>query len=512
MRKWNTIVDTFYFPLEVLYIASLVLGASSLILGQSFSALFLVDQKYLVLLLDLFRNISVWLIQAFPLLFLLRAVHRRNEDGLVVVAGFLAYVAFHISTAFFSPSFLALGLTEPTLNISINASRLISNTNITAINTGFAGAVVLLIIVRSMVKYLRLRSPYSLFSFVDKNVSIIFMSVVLSIIAGISAGYATPFFVNSVQNLFTVIASNLSSPINLFVYGIAQRIATIIGYGPWMNQQFWFGSLGGTWSSATGAVFNGDVSIWSAQIAQSVSNFTAGKLITPYYVLNGFVIPAYVLASYQTYTDKLVRRRLLMFIFIALISSWTFNTMLPIEIFMLVSTPLLFVYYIFLVGILFAVLPSFGIAVGYTFSGSVFNANPGSLLDVIVLLRDPLFQRNIIILLFVGLLTGLLTYAMTSYYYRKGAIGLIVPGERDRLIDELLEAIGDVNNIKLINSAVGKVIIQVYDRNLVDFTKIHHRVSKIVETRAGYAISYGSSSYMIYARVTSLQRSSKESA
>lgn len=512
MRRWNSILETFYFPLEVLYIASIIFGMSTLLLGQSFNAIFTVNNTIIILVLDLFRNFSIWLIQAFPLLFLLRAVYHRNDDSLVVVTGILAYVAFHISTAFFAPSYLPLGLQEPVLNISFNASRLVGATNITAINTGIIGSIIVLIIVRTMVNHIKRRSPYSLFSFVDKNVSTVFMSLLLSLITGVLFAYIVPYFISFMQNLFNVIASNMANPINLFVYGIVNRLSTLFGFGHWMNQQFWFGSLGGTWSNASGSVFNGDISMWTAQLASSINNFGAGKLITPYYILNGFVVPAYILASYQTYTDKLVRRRLLMFVIVAVLSSWFLNTLLPIEIFMLVSTPLLFVYYIFLVGLLFAILPSFNIVLGYSYVGSVYNANPGSLLDILILLRNPNFQRNIIIVLLVGLFIALITYAVTTYYYRKGAIGLIVPDEKDRVIYELLDAIGEIDNIKLINSSVGKVIIQVNDRTKVDFNKIHHRVNKIVETRAGYAISYGSSSYMIYNYLKALQKSTVESA
>ncbi len=512
MRRWNTILDTFYFPLEVLYMASILFGLSALFLGQSFNALFTVDNEYLVLVLDLVRNFAVWLIQAFPLLFLLRAVYRRNDTGLVVIIALLAYVAFHVSTAFFAPSYLPSGLHEPVLGITFNSSRLIGASNLIAINTGFVGSVIILIIVRSMVNHIQKRSPYSIFSFVDKGVSTLFTSVILSLLAGIIVAFLVPYFIEFMQNLFTVISSNLSSPINLFVYGITDRLSSIFGFGYWMNQQFWFGSLGGTWSNASGAIFNGDISMWTAQLVNSGNNFGAGKLITPYYILNGFVVPAYILASFQTYTDKLVRRRLLLFVIVAIFSSWFLNTLLPIEIFMLVSTPLLFVYYIFLVGLLFAVLPSFSIVFGYSYLGSVYNANPGGLLDVLILLRNPSFQRNILILLFIGLIVGLLTYAISTYYYRRGAVGLIMPDEKDRLVYELLDAIGEIENIKLMNASVGKVIIQVNDRSLVDFKKIHHRVSKIVETRAGYAISYGSSSYMIYAYLKSLQKTTKESA
>jgi phosphotransferase system IIB component len=104
-------------------------------------------------------------------------------------------------------------------------------------------------------------------------------------------------------------------------------------------------------------------------------------------------------------------------------------------------------------------------------------------------------------------MTFLLYYAVTSYYYRKGAISIINPNEKDMVIHELLDSIGGIDNIRLANASIGKVIIQVYNRDLVDFSKIHHRASKIVDTRAGFAISYGASSYMIY----SVLKNQKES-
>ena len=157
MRRWNTILETFYFPLEVLYMASILFGLSSLLLGQSFNALFTINNTYIILVLDLVRNLSVWLIQAFPFLFLLRAVYRRNDNGLIVITALLAYVAFHVATAFFAPSSLPSGLHEPVLGIAFNSTRLVGTSNLLAINTGFVGSIIILSIVRFMVNHIQKR-------------------------------------------------------------------------------------------------------------------------------------------------------------------------------------------------------------------------------------------------------------------------------------------------------------------------------------------------------------------
>lgn len=512
MRRYNAILETLYFPLEVLYVASLIFGISSLFLGQSFNALISINEPIILIVLDMMRALSVWLIQSFPLIFMLRASYRRQEDGLVVISGLLSYVAFHIASAFFSPNNLGLELMHPSFTMSLSATNILGSLNRTAINSGIFGSIIILIINRAMVSKMKYRSVYGFLNFVDKHVSLVFNSVALSIIAGAVAGWLMPGFIGTMQGIFEAIASNLNNPINLFAYGIVDRVVNLIGYGPYMHQQFWFGILGGTWTSGIGSVVTGDISIWTAQIAQSVYGFGAGKLMSSYAILNIFAIPAFILAAYQTYTDKLVRNRLLGFVLISIIASLLLNTLLPIELFMLINTPLVFIFHLLMTGLLFAILPSFNVFLGYAYVGSVTNVNPGTLIDVLIYLRNPNFTRPIMITLFIGLIVALLYYFVTLSYYHKGAVGLLIPNQKDVLVNELMDALGGLENIKLINASVTKVIVQVNDRNLVDFKKIHHRVHKIVETKAGYAMSYGSSSYMIYADIVARQQRLHESA
>ena len=176
---------------------------------------------------------------------------------------------------------------------------------------------------------------------------------------------------------------------------------------------------------------------------------------------------------------------------------------------MIFTAPLLFTFHIIFSALLFAVLPMFGVTLGYSFYGNVLVGTPGSIVDLLVLIRNPIYQKSLVIILFIGLMTFLLYYAVTSYYYRKGAISIINPNEKALVISELLSSIGGLDNIRLANASIGKVIIQVINRDLVDFSKIHHRANKIVDTRAGFAISYGASSYMIYSELKKLKESTE---
>ena len=328
-----------------------------------------------------------------------------------------------------------------------------------------------------------------------------------SILAGIGIAFIWPNFIAFITNIFMFISKDLNNPINLFIYGFVNRSLSILNFSHWMNQLFWFTNLGGNWIDPLGTVHAGDVGMWTAQLMRNVSGFTSGKLITPLYILNLFAVPAFILAAFQTYTDKLVHNRLIPFVIFAVLASIFFGTLLPIELFLLFTAPLLFMFHLFFTAILYAILPMFGAIIGYSFSGNVIIATPGSLIDLLVLIRNPIYQKTIVILLFIGLMTFLLYYAVASYYYRKGAISIINPKEKGIVIGELLDSIGGIGNIRLANSSIGKVIIQVYNREIVDFSKIHHRANKIVDTRAGFAISYGASSYMIYSVLKGIKES-----
>ncbi len=509
MRRWNSFSELIYFPLEVLYISTIVLGITGFILGQNFQIYFSINQPIIQSTIDMLRYLSGTLVQYFPLLFLLRAAYRRSEDGMVVLAALLAYISFHVGIMFFAQTNLPSDVYSAVLGIQANASLLSTKTSgvLIPFHTGLIGALIVLYITRTVAKKLKKRAPYSVFSFVDKNVSIVISSMLYSILAGIGIAFIWPNFIAFITNIFMFISKDLNNPINLFIYGFVNRSLSILNFSHWMNQLFWFTNLGGNWIDPLGTVHAGDVGMWTAQLMRNVSGFTSGKLITPLYILNLFAVPAFILAAFQTYTDKLVHNRLIPFVIFAVLASIFFGTLLPIELFLLFTAPLLFMFHLFFTAILYAILPMFGAIIGYSFSGNVIIATPGSLIDLLVLIRNPIYQKTIVILLFIGLMTFLLYYAVASYYYRKGAISIINPKEKGIVIGELLDSIGGIGNIRLANSSIGKVIIQVYNREIVDFSKIHHRANKIVDTRAGFAISYGASSYMIYSVLKGIKES-----
>jgi phosphotransferase system IIB component len=59
--------------------------------------------------------------------------------------------------------------------------------------------------------------------------------------------------------------------------------------------------------------------------------------------------------------------------------------------------------------------------------------------------------------------------------------------------------LGGLENLKLINSSLFSLTVQVHNRDLVDFHKIHHHyITRIVESKAGYALTYGACSHILW--------------
>jgi phosphotransferase system IIB component len=107
----------------------------------------------------------------------------------------------------------------------------------------------------------------------------------------------------------------------------------------------------------------------------------------------------------------------------------------------------------------------------------------------------------------VGVVIALLYLSATIYYFRKGAVNLIDVNELEHRLSAFLASVGGIDNIRMIHAAPTKLTVQVFDRSVIDFSKIHHHdVSRIVETRAGYSLSYGAPSYMLRNEVVKRQK------
>lgn len=500
MRRWRRYINMVSFPLRILYAASVLLGLSGLLLNPNFQLL-VGSHPNLNVAAELIKYIAASIILIIPIVFMMRAVYRHNDDISVIIVGVIGYLTFHISTMFIQSGNLNANVFRTSMGLMLDLStlRTVSLTLVNPLYTGFVGALLVAGVTRLAYKMSQTRNGYGFLGFMDRQTTMAILTMAFSLLGGIVFAYGWPFAVNAMMGVFGFIARDLNNPVNLFLYGIIERLADNAGLHLIIRRLFWFGELGGSWSDAFGVNFLGDVAVWTGQIKEGIINAGTGRLITPYYVLNLFAIPAYLISTYQTFTDKIEKRRVFAFLSLAVVASILFGTLMPIELFLLFSAPLLFVFHLSMTGILFALFSALRISIGYSYVGNAVGAVPGSLVDLLIHVRTPALQRPLLIILVVGLMTGLIYYAMSTYYYRKGAVNFITVDEKDSMIEELLNCIGGLENIKLINSSIRTLNIQVYDRNAVDFHKIrHHYIARIVESKAGYQLTYGASSHILW--------------
>ena len=510
MRRWYTFIEILQFPLQVLFIAMVLMGLSGVILNPNFNTIFLIDNKLIIMLAELFRYFGGFIIMNFPLLILIKALAKRYDDSVVVFTGILGYVMFHVAMLFFAPTNLPAEAYYAFLGIQVNASVLLHSTYsgvLVPLQTGLLGFVIVLSITRFAFHSSRNHFTYGALGFINRNIRVAINTIFLSLLAGIAVAILWPYFIRGSVSVFTFLSEDLNNPINLFIYGVLDRVYAVLNMSGLLRGMFWFTSLGGAWINAFGQTFLGDINVWVAQTSISVFGLGAGRLITPYFVLNIFAIPFMLIGIYSVYTDKMERRRYRLFFLLAGFISILSGTLLPLEIFLMICAPLLFIFHLFMTGALFALFSALNVYLGYSFSGNVLTATPGSIIDMIVYWRNVDLFKPLLIIVVIGLITGLLYLAATTYYFRKGAVNLIDVNELNHRLTAFLASVGGIENIRMIHAAPTKLTVQVYDRSVVDFSKIHHHdVSRIVETRAGYSLSYGAPSYMLRHEVVKQQK------
>jgi phosphotransferase system glucose/maltose/N-acetylglucosamine-specific IIC component/phosphotransferase system IIB component len=510
MRRWYTLIEILQFPLQVLFIAMVLMGLSGVILNPNFNTIFFINNKLVILFAEMFRYFGGFIIMNFPLLILIKALAKRYDDSVVVFIGILGYVMFHVAMLFFAPTNLPAEAYYAFLGIQISASVILNPTSsamLMPLQTGVVGLIIVLSITRFAYHSSRNRFTYGILGFIDRKVQAAINTIFLSLLAGIAVAFIWPYFIRGSVSVFTFLSEDLNNPINLFIYGVLDRVYAVLNMSGLLRGLFWFTALGGTWINAFGQSFLGDINVWVAQTSNSIFGLGAGRLITPYFILNIFAIPAMLAGIYGVYTDKMERRRYRLFFILAGLISILSGTLLPLEIFLLVSAPLLFVFHILMTGSIFALFSAMNIYLGYSFSGNVLTATPGSIVDMIVYWRNPDLFMPLMTIVLVGVVIALLYLSATIYYFRKGAVNLIDVNELEHRLSAFLASVGGIDNIRMIHAAPTKLTVQVFDRSVIDFSKIHHHdVSRIVETRAGYSLSYGAPSYMLRNEVVKRQK------
>jgi phosphotransferase system glucose/maltose/N-acetylglucosamine-specific IIC component/phosphotransferase system IIB component len=506
MRKWHAMLEMMQFPLKVLFFSFILRGIGTLLLSSYFNAIIPITNQNIIVVCELLRYSGAFIISNFPLLILIKLLSRRYDSSVPIFAGIMGYIVIIATSTFFAPQTLGAEFYASILGVSINLSELsvFGSGSAYPLQMGVISVAVVIFLTRKIYRFSRNRSTQGILSFIDRDTYTIITTMVVSYFAGFALTFVWPYFIQGIQYVMQTLAEDITNPATLFSYGVFSRIMHMLGLNSITQNAFWFGSYGGSWLNEFGVNYLGDVNIWTVQVNSGIASLGAGRLISPYYILNIFAIPAVTIASWTIFTNKQEKKKNFTFMIIAVLSSVMFGNLLPFELYLLIAAPFLLIVHLITTGMLFGLMSAFNIFIGYSFSGNIYYANPGNLPDLLVVINQlkntQLLQRFLIL----GVLVFVIYFLSTQLYYRIIALDFISFSQHS-IVDSFVNAVGGVNNIKSIDASVNKIQVSVVDNSLLDLTLLYDTgVSKIVENREGYMIFFGSDSFMIRKAVLKL--------
>lgn len=481
MKKWNTFYDLIKIPLQILLVALVLQSIGGIIVNNNFVTLFKLEHSFLQPIALVIIQFSTTLIYASPIIFVTHVLYKKTDSSLPSIM------------------FITLLILAHTITEAVNKPLLI-DTNLVLngiLRPGVLFSTILGFVLYFTYKKSQERSTYSFLSFLNKDSWFILVSLLVgSLVCYLLALMINPTY-QIIQSLVDVIGYDITNPVSLFLYGILEKLFSLLNVGYLIQNPFLFGSLGGTWIDSVSNNYVGDIPIWTAQVGQNIFGTGAGRFITPLYIINLFIIPAIVLAIHFKATDKIERRKTLPLILIVIVISFLGNNSLPIDLLLLFMAPGLFVFHWFYTGLLFGLLQGLNIFIGYASTNQKL-VSVGNIFDLLVHVRVPVIQRSVIGIAIIGIISFVIYFYVFKLYYNKFALDPLQTGKKDQIIDDLIESFGGLKNIVLLTNTPFKLIVQFEDENLVEFHIMHKLgVFRITETKIGYHLYMGAESYIV---------------
>jgi phosphotransferase system glucose/maltose/N-acetylglucosamine-specific IIC component len=509
MSRWHSLLEYFQFPLKVMFFGVLLLGIGSTIVNTNVEFLWRADSDFTLMLSEILRYSGGFLINIFPVLVFLKLLTKNYEDSVPVILGFVSFFTIMVIVLFLKKTGFPEYFYSSILGVEINIPKggIFTEGVHVPYNLGIFGLVLAYFISVRMYRRSRHYSMHGIFSFIDHDAYAMLSVIFISVLAGIMITYIWPIVIQVFLGIFTIIREDSSNPLNMFIYGITERLSALCNLSDIPRNAFWLNEYGGTLTDSFGVVYKGDINIWMAQQSLSITQVNAGKFITPFYIINIFIMPAFILAYYSLVSSKKDRKRYRLFIITAVLLSIICGNPLPIELFMLVLSPMLYIIYILIVGFLYAVFQIMGVSIGYSFTGSLMVANPGSSLDLLQYLRDPKYFQTMVTIGTVGAVCFLLFFIFTRIYFKKFAIGLSSLGDSKRVAKKIVQSLGGLDNILIVESTPDKITVGLDRRDKVDFSKLKEcGAYLILESREGYMIRLGNISTIVKKEILIMKR------
>lgn len=499
MNKLQIYLEELQLPIKSLFMGMILIAIGSFLGNPFVNEILKLDFQIIIIIKDILLFTGGLVVKAFPYMVFVKLLYTRTQERNIVVVGIISYLVFLIMILFFSSKDL------PTAAYYPNFTYKLGDQVLRLMNTGYVGLVMIYVSVRGTYRTPMNARNANFTKLLDRDTIRLMRSLFYATALGIGTAYLFPYVISGVYTILNFVAADFSNPMSLFAYAGFERLAALVGLEDIVRQEMWFSSMGGTWNNLSNVTYVGDVNIWAAQLKDSISVIgigSAGRFTTFYYVVNIFAIPAYLFALSFTVSDKKKRNRAFMTVILGSLLSMLTGVIFPIEVLLILSTPVLYIFHLFMVGFIAAFLLGLSTTVGFSYLGILSAANPGNIVDLIGISRKNILNQQIITLLLFGLIVFFIYFYVTRFYYNKVAIDILNIGIKDDEITDFIERVGGLNNIENISSLPTKVIVKLKDEDEMNTGGLHYQgITKIVQTREGYTLSYGPGSYMLQQEV-----------
>ena len=456
-KAWYNTREGMQNPINLYLISMILLGISN-----TFSS----ATGVVKMMLDAARYTGGAIKVLFPLFVVINVIGKRHEDSVPIIGGVMSYVVLEITTMFTAPQgFAPHYYTSFTIgDVSIvnpNGGRL-------PLNTGLIGSAVVIFIVISMYRLSRKRFNYGILRFIDNDTWFILLAVFASIIAGFLMSFMLPYFVAVMRVIINFVKQNSNNPAALFIYGLSERSTELMGLDRIFHNNFWFEEAGGSWlNAANNVVIYGDVNIWTEQFAAKSVLSGVGKYITPFYIINLVVVPATVVCLYFQYSSKVERQKMLGVMIIAILTSLLAGTLLPLEYFLLIISPVLLIIFVILTSTIYGAAIAMEVWLGYSFSGDLAYATPGTLKEFISISEflSGSSMKRILILMAIFLILSII---VVFVYYNVLALDFLDSTGKKRRRKDLIRALGGIQNIGIVDYNPYAIMVSLYNPDKID--------------------------------------------
>ncbi|MDK8644121.1 PTS transporter subunit IIABC [Staphylococcus condimenti] len=316
-------------------------------------------------------------------------------------------------------------------------------------------------------KFYNIQLPQFLGFFAGKRFVPIITSLV-AIVTGIVLSFVWPPVQDGLNNLSNfLLGKNLA--LTTFIFGIIERSLIPFGLHHIFYAPFWFEF--GHYVNEAGNLVRGDQRIWMAQYQDGVP-FTSGAFTTGKYPFMMFGLPAAAFAIYRQ--AKPERRKVVGGLMLsAALTSFLTGITEPLEFSFLFVAPILYVAHVILAGTSFLIMHLLHVQIGMTFSGGF--------IDYILYGLLSWDRSNALLVIPVGIVYAVIYYFLFTFLIKK--LNLKTPGREDKEVEskdvsvselpfEVLEAMGNKENIKHLDACITRLRVEVRDKELVDVEKL----------------------------------------